>query len=253
MRLFPSLQPFEQVALDLLGPLPKTPRGNQHILVMSCRFSKLTQIVPLRSATANTVASAFFVHWVTKYGPPKQTLTDNGPQFAAKFMMATSQALGVKNIFMSAYHPQANGQVERYNRTLAAMLRCYVDENPKDWDLYADAVTYAYNCSVHRSTGTTPFNLVLTRPPSSFTNTFEEEEDAGAHMRFAGRIRSVMDKARDALDKSQARYKRDFDRRVRRVRHTPTVGGFVYLDPYDGSKGKSKLQHNVEGLSLIHI
>ena len=66
-------------------------------------------------------------------------------------------------------------------------------------------------------------------------------------MRFAGRIRTIMDKARDALEKSQVRYKRDFDRRVRRVRHTPAVGGFVYLDPYDGSKGKSKLQHNVEG------
>ncbi len=66
MKLFPTLQPFEQGALDLLGPLPKTPRGNQHILAMSCRFSKLTQVVPLRTATVNTVASAFFPHWVTK-------------------------------------------------------------------------------------------------------------------------------------------------------------------------------------------
>ena len=79
MKLFPTALPFEQVALDLLGPLPKMPRGNQHILVMACRFSKLTQVVPLRSATAMTVAKAFCNHRVYKYGAPRQTLTDNRP------------------------------------------------------------------------------------------------------------------------------------------------------------------------------
>ena len=248
MKLFPTAAPFEQVALDLLGPLPKTPRGNQHILVMACRFSKLTQVVPLRSATAITVAKAFCTHWVYKYGAPRQTLTDNGPQFASKLLMSTSQELGVKNVFTSAYHPQANGQVERYNRTLAAMLRCFVDENPTDWDLYADALTYAYNCSVHRSTGARPFDLVLTQPPSSFTTTITEDEaDPSARNKFPHRAREVMDKARAQLGETQARYKRDFDKRVRAVAHKPATGGYVYLDPYDGSKGKSKLQHNVEG------
>ena len=118
MKLFPTVEPFEQVAMDLLGPLPKTPRGNQHILVMACRFSKLTQVVPLRTATAQTVAAAFCTNWVFKYGAPKQTLSDNGVQFASKLMVAVSQNLGVKNVFTSAYHPQANGQVERYNLSL---------------------------------------------------------------------------------------------------------------------------------------
>ena len=104
-----------------------------------------------------------------KYGTPKETLTDNEPQFASKFLQETCQILGVANTFTSAYHPQTNGQCERYNRTLAAMFRCYVDENPQDWDTYAPALTYAYNMHVHRSTGARPFDLVLSRPPPDFT------------------------------------------------------------------------------------
>ena len=128
MKLFPATEPLESVAMDLLGPLPPSKSGNRHILVMTDRFTKLTQVVPMRKITADKVASAFCVHWVYKYGTPKETLTDNGPQFASKFLQETCQALGISNAFTSAYHPQTNGQAERFNRTLVAMLRYFVDE-----------------------------------------------------------------------------------------------------------------------------
>ena len=62
-----------------------------------------------------------------------------------------------------------NGQAERYNRTILAMLRNYVNEYKTDWDRYATALTYSFNCHVHRSTNTTSFNLVLSRPPPEFS------------------------------------------------------------------------------------
>lgn len=248
MKLFPATEPLESVAMDLLGPLPKTKKGNQYILVITDRFTKLTQIVPLRTITAEAVAAAFVIHWVFKYGTPKQTLTDNGSQFASKFMQETCQVLGVSNTFTSTYHPQTNGQAERFNRTLTAMLRCYVDENPTTWDVYAAALTYAYNTSVHKTTGTTPFDLVLSRPPPSFaTNLNQSRVHSQDTQSFAERLRISIDKARSSLAKTQARYKKDFDKRVRRVANKPKVNGYVYLDPQDGTRKRSKLQHDVEG------
>jgi hypothetical protein len=123
LKLFPAKGPIESVAMDILGPLPRTKHGNRFLLVISDRFSKVTKTVPLRTVTALSVARAFCDHWVYSYGPPLSLLTDNGPQFTAKFFLAVCAELGVKKIFTTAYHPQTNGQVERYNRTILASLR----------------------------------------------------------------------------------------------------------------------------------
>ncbi|MEM6472591.1 MAG: chromo domain-containing protein [Planctomycetota bacterium] len=130
------------------------------------------------------------------------------------------------------------------------MLRCFVDENPQDWDVYAPALTYAYNMQVHRSTKTRPFDLILSRPPPDFTahhNVETRQPIDGKDETFADRLKRTLTKARAALSKTQARYKKDFDKRVRKVTHKPKVGGFVFLDPEDGSGKRKKLQHDVEG------
>jgi transposase InsO family protein len=79
-------------------------------------------------------------------------LTDNGPQFVSKFLQQVSAVLGVQQIFTSAYHPATNGQVERFNRTLLAMLSHYVADN-HEWDKQFEPAMAAYNASVHSSTG----------------------------------------------------------------------------------------------------
>ena len=86
----------------------------------------MTKTVPLRVITALSAARAFLDHWVYAYGAPISLLTDNGPQFTAKFFQAVCAELGVKKVFTTAYHPQTNGQVERYNRTILTALRGYV-------------------------------------------------------------------------------------------------------------------------------
>ena len=113
--------------MDILGPLPKTKKGNRYLLVICCRFSKLTQVVPLRTVTAYNLAIAFCSHWIFKYGPPRSVVLDNAQYFTAKFFQAVCRHLGIANKFVTTYHPQSNGQVERYNRTIAAMLRNYVN------------------------------------------------------------------------------------------------------------------------------
>jgi hypothetical protein len=120
--LFPVNAPFDSVAMDTLGQLPKTRYENRFLLVIADRYSNITRTVPLRVTTALTVAQAFCYHWVFVYGPPVSLLTDNGPRFVAKFIQVACAELGIKKMFTTAYHLQTNDQVERYNRTLVEAL-----------------------------------------------------------------------------------------------------------------------------------
>jgi hypothetical protein len=146
LKLFPESGPLEFVAMDMLGPLPKTEHGNRFLLVISDRFSKLTRTVPLRTITALGVAKAFCYAWVFSYGTPRYLLTDNGTQFNAKFFLSFCRELGISKIFTTAYHPQTNGQVERFNRTSINSLRGYVERRQTDWDEYTSDITFGYNC-----------------------------------------------------------------------------------------------------------
>jgi transposase InsO family protein len=84
---------LESVALDLLGPLRPTTRGNKYLLVIADRFSKVTRVAPLSDITAETVATAFFNKWITVYGVPLLLLSDNGSQFASRFFQAVCSSL----------------------------------------------------------------------------------------------------------------------------------------------------------------
>jgi transposase InsO family protein len=131
LKLFPASAPLEFVAIDILGPLPKTGHGNRFLLVITDRFSKLTRTVPLRTTTALVCARAFCDPWVYAYGAPRHVLTDNGPQFTAKFFHAVCRELGIETVFTTAYHPQTNGQVERFNNNTELSTRVYRGEPRK--------------------------------------------------------------------------------------------------------------------------
>ena len=85
LRIFPAQRPPESLSIDILGPLTKTKKGHRFLLVITDRFTKLSQVIPLRRIDAYTVAVAFMEAWIFKYGPPKTLISDNGKQFAAKF------------------------------------------------------------------------------------------------------------------------------------------------------------------------
>ena len=204
------------------------------------------QVIPLRRIDTYTVAVAFVEAWILKYGPPKTLISDNGKQFAAKFFQAVCSLPGLSNIFTFTYHPQTNGQVERYNRTIIAMLRNYVNEQQDDLDRYATALTYAYNNQVHRSTGTTPFSLVLSTPPPEFSLHHSIRSRARPRQdqrnEYVKRLDESIQHAYTRLLATQAPYKREFDKRIRTIRQRIKRGDYVYLDPTDGESKTGKLR-----------
>jgi Integrase zinc binding domain/Integrase core domain len=135
LTLFPAQEPLGYIAIDILGPLNKPKNGNQYLLVIVNRFSKLIRTVPLTRITASVVAWAFMEQWVYIYGPPLHLLSDKGRQFTSDVFKNCCKAMGLQHTFTSAYHPQANGQVKRLNRTILARLRALVGEEQITWDL----------------------------------------------------------------------------------------------------------------------
>ncbi len=220
LSLFPPKGPLESVSIDIFGELHRTARGNQYLLMVTDRFSKLTKSIPLKGVSAAEVATAFVNEWVFNFGPPTSLLADNGKCFTSRFFQSICKILNIRNQFTTTYHPQANGQVERFNRTLKSSIKAYLEDHPNDWDLFTGALTFAYNCQPHSATAIAPFELVLSRPPPSLAFNNQPRFSSDNPNDFANRWRAWLKKtlveAKTKLDAAQARYKKNFDARLRR-------------------------------------
>lgn len=120
LELFQPAGPFEFVALDILGPLPKTKIVNQFVAILTDRYSKLTSFIPTAKMTSTKVAHIFFHDYVILYGIPNVILLENGPQFVSKFFKSLCTYLGVKKVTVTVFYLQTNRQVDRYNKTLVS-------------------------------------------------------------------------------------------------------------------------------------
>ena len=102
---------------------------------------------------------------VCRHGVPEAALSDRGPNFQSEVIDQLLEMLDIHRLRTSAYHPQCDGETERFNRTIEQMLACYVAEEQAEWDVYLPKMAFAYNTSVHATTGLTPFEVVYGRKP----------------------------------------------------------------------------------------
>ena len=160
---FPVGEPWERISIDITGPHPRSSRHNQYILTCVDHFSKWAEAIPLRNHTASTVARALMTHIISRFGCPKQLLSDRGSEFESELFTELMKWLEIDKLRTTAYQPSTNGAVERFHRTLNSMLGKVVDESQRDWDDRLPAVLAAYRASPHESTGFTPNRLFLGR------------------------------------------------------------------------------------------
>ena len=98
-----------------------------------------------------------------RFGFPDQIHTDQGREFESDLCKSICNLLGIEKTRTCAYNAKSDGMVERFNRTLVAMLFMFVDENRSDWDDHLPYVMAAYRATQHKSTGLTPNLLMLNR------------------------------------------------------------------------------------------
>lgn len=118
---------FEHVNIDIVGPLPPS-RGYRYCLTCVDRFTRWIEAYPLEDMTAETIAFTFYEQWIARFGIPLRITTDQGRQFESNLFRDLNRLLGIKHLRTTAYHPAANGLIERYHRVLKSAIKCYQTE-----------------------------------------------------------------------------------------------------------------------------
>ena len=157
---------WETLAMDIVGPITESYNGNKYILVVSEYTTRYVMTMPMENQTAKTVAKNFVYEVLLKYGAPEKVLTDQGRNFLSELIAEICKLFNIKQIRTTAYHPQTDGLVERFNRTMIDMLASFVHSIPEKWDEYLPFITLAYNSSIHTSIKNSPFYLLFGREPS---------------------------------------------------------------------------------------
>jgi hypothetical protein len=167
MREAPPAAAFEEISIDLFGPLPASKDGHTMILAVKCLHSRYVEAFPLLPSQADSagIGAVLVDQYFTRHGVPRTVLSDKGSQFTSALAQALFEAMNIRKLSSSAYHPQTNGSVERFMRTLAEMLAMLVNAHHDDWHLWVAHVVFAHNTAVNRSTGVEPFLLAYGRLP----------------------------------------------------------------------------------------
>ena len=155
--------PLQTVAVDIMGPLPETPNHNRYVLVATDYFTRWTEAYAIPNLTAETVANKLLDEFFLRFSLPEQIHSDQGSQFESKLFQELARILQIKKTRTTPYHPQSDGVVERFNRTLLSMLATVLEDNPWDWEDQLRKVCYAYNTSAHSGLRHSPFYLMFGR------------------------------------------------------------------------------------------
>lgn len=158
----PPSEIFQMVGLDFWGPVQESNNGNKYALVLTDYLSKFVVAKALPTATAQ-VAAEFIVETALTFGVPSHLLTDNGTHFRNELFQCLSGILGFTHVLSTPYHPQTNGQTERWNATMRPKLAMLCRNNEDNWDEFLPGVVHAYNTSAHATTGYSPSFLMFGR------------------------------------------------------------------------------------------
>jgi transposase InsO family protein len=159
-------RPFSRVHIDLTGPLPKTDRGHQYILVAKDALTKWIEVFALQNKEAETVAECIADEIIYRHGPPRTIVTDNGTEFKNALVNQLMKLTGCDHIKTTAANPRSNGLAENQNRTLKDMMASYVDDHQRDWDEKIALLAFDYRTTVNDATGYTPYFLLYGREAS---------------------------------------------------------------------------------------
>ncbi len=241
---FLTSRPFEVVSIDF-DKLEASSDGREDVLVMTDIFSKYTQAVATRDQKASTVAKVLFKHWFQVFGIPGRIHSDQGRNFESNIIKELCKLYGIEKSRTTPYHPQGNGQCERFNRTMHDRLRALSAEKKRKWAEYLPELVYSYNVTPHSASGYSPYFLLFGQEPKlpldHLLNLPEGEARAPGdwveehRQRMADIMEDAQQKQKEAADKRKERYNST-------ARETPIeVGKFVFVRNRR-IRGRNKIQ-----------
>ena len=148
-------EPRVGFAVDFVGPLPLTERGNKHLIVYIDLYSRYIIAAPTIAQTAEEAQRVLMTHVIPDNGIPNYIMSDNAKTFNSITYKDVCRKLGIAKTFVLPYAPWSNGRLERQNKIIADCLRMIGPRN-QDWDLFIPLICLIMNNSVNRSIGDTP-------------------------------------------------------------------------------------------------
>ena len=156
--------PNERVAMDVVGPAKTSKSGNKYVLCITDHFSKYSKAIPMPDQVSERVAKIFVQEWIYMWGEPLSLHTDRGANFESELLAEVCRHLRISKTRTTAYHPQGNAQVERYNQTVVDIIAKLTNQETfDDWDEQVPIAVSAYNATEHATTGFTPNRLMFGR------------------------------------------------------------------------------------------
>ncbi|KAJ9556410.1 hypothetical protein OSB04_011024 [Centaurea solstitialis] len=155
---------WENLTMDLITKLPKTPRKFDAIWVIVDRLTKSAHFLAIReSFTSEQLADLYVKEVVRRHGVPVSIISDRDTRFTSRFWERFHADMGTRLHFSTAYHPQTDGQSECTIQTLEDMLRACVLDFGGSWDTYLPLAEFSYNNSYHSSIGMPPYEMLYGR------------------------------------------------------------------------------------------
>ena len=227
--------PLDRVATDILGPLPKSAKGNTHILVVTDHFTKWAEILPIKDTTAETCADYLLNEVFARFGTPLTIHSDQGSNYESKIIADLCHLLDTRKTRTSPGRPQGNGQTERFNQMLIRMIKCFLKGEQTHWDQHLGCLTRAYRQSHHDSTGMTPNLMMLGREVCSTAELhFGVSSDKNGKLPPV-HVQEIRDKLQHAHDMAQVHLRNSskkrktlFDRKVQEEKYN--IGDLVWYE-----------------------
>ena len=216
-------QPFELVHMDYLSLEPS--KGNiENVLVITDHFTRYALAYPSKTQTAQATARILWDNFICHYGFPEKFISDQGRNFESDLIKELCKIAGVKKVHTTPYHPQGNGQCERFNSTLCNMLGTLSEEEKSDWKSHLGCMTHAYNCTKHASTTYSPYYLMFGRHPRlpidvefglNKPNCSDNSSKSRYIQKLRRRLNYAFQKASKYSDQQASKHKHSYDKSVK--------------------------------------
>ena len=216
-------QPLELVHMDYLSLEPS--KGNiENVLVITDHFTRYALAYPSKTQTAQATARILWDNFICHYGFPEKFISDQGRNFESDLIKELCKIAGVKKVHTTPYHPQGNGQCERFNSTLCNMLGTLSEEEKSDWKSHLGCMTHAYNCTKHASTTYSPYYLMFGRHPRlpidvefglNKPNCSDNSSKSRYIQKLRRRLNYAFQKASKYSDQQASKYKHSYDKSVK--------------------------------------
>lgn len=211
-----ATRPLEIIAIDFTV-LERASSGHEDVLVVTDVFSKFTQAYPTLDQKAKTVVKILTEKWFYAYGVPQRIHSDRGRCFEGEMLRELCSLYGIRKTRTTPYHPEGNGQCERFNRTLHDLLRTLPTDKKRKWPQVLPQLLFAYNTSVNQSTKHSPYELMFGQKPQLPVDQLlgvTEDDPCGNHpstwlTQHKEHLATVYSDARKKLEAAAAYRRRD--------------------------------------------